>query len=307
MSRTKRSPVDIVGITLGTIVILVVIAAIVFIARGHGFFYRWSGPDMRGFWNERPFQHGGPFQHAGGLKEEKDQQISGNFTTLEIRNIAGAIDIHTGTAATVGVHSVKTAMFPAAMENLTVGIEKRGDRLLVEERHEAGFIMSAGTVSFDITLPKSIRVIEAHSVSGSITVHDVPAGMTENLTTISGSVTAAGAGSLEASSTSGSVQFGFGGGRLDVRTVSGSINGTIQSLDQGGSVSVRSVSGSVDLDAYDALDAYVALSSVSGDVSCAFPLTVTQQKRNSLQGKIGSGSSRIDVTTTSGTITIRKM
>jgi Toastrack DUF4097 len=306
MSRAKLSPVDIVGITLGTIVILVVIASISLIARGHGFFYQWSGPDMRGFWNEHAFQHGGPFKH-GGLKEEKDEQISGNFTTLEIRNIAGEIDIHGGTGSTVGVHSVKTAMFPAAMENLTVGIEKRGDRLLVEERHEAGFIMSAGTISFDITLPRSVRTIEAHSVSGSITVHDVPSGMTQNLTTISGSISTSGAANLEASSTSGSVQFTFGGSRLDVRSVSGSIEGKIESLDQGGSVSVRSVSGSVDLDAYDALDSFVSLSSVSGGVSCNFPLTVTEQKRNALQGKIGSGSSRIDVTTTSGEITIRKM
>jgi hypothetical protein len=304
MSRTRLSPIDIVGITLGTIVIIVVIGSIALLARNHGFFTRWNGPGFK-FWTERPFQHGAPLKAP--LREEKDEQVSGNFTTLEIRNIAGEIDIHAGTTDSVGVHSIRTAMFPGAMENLTVGIEKRGDRLLVEERHAAGFFMSAGTVAFDITLPKSIRTIEAHSVSGSITVHDVAAGITERLTTISGSISTSRAGDLEASSTSGSVQFGFSGSRLDARTVSGSIEGRIGSLNQGGSVDVRSVSGSVDLDAYDGLDAVVSLRSVSGGVSCAFPLVVTEQKRNSLSGKIGNGSSRLDVSTTSGTISIKKM
>ena len=304
MSKTKLSPIDILGITLGTIVIIVVIASIALLARNHGFFSHWTVPGPR-FWTERPFQRGGPFNHP--LREEKDEQITGNFTTIEIRDIAGAIDIHTGTADGVGVHSVKTAMFPAAMENLSIGIEKRGDRLLVEERHEAGFIMSAGTVSFDITLPKGISVIEAHSVSGSITIHDVPPGISQNLNTISGSISTSAAGNLDASSTSGSVQFEFAGTRLNAHTVSGSIEGRINSLDNGGSAEVRSVSGSVSLNAYSALDATVSLNSISGDVSCGFPLVVTEQKRNSLSGKIGNGSSRLDVSTTSGTININKM
>jgi DUF4097 and DUF4098 domain-containing protein YvlB len=67
------------------------------------------------------------------------------------------------------------------------------------------------------------------------------------------------------------------------------------------------VSGSVDLEAFSALDAFVSLRSVSGGVACGFPLTVTEQRRNSLEGNIGSGSSRVEVTTTSGLITIRRM
>ena len=300
MSRKKLSPVDILGITLGAIVIAVVITSIALIARGHGLSFNGTGPAMRNFWDERRFQH-------GEVKEEKDEQIPGAFTTLEIRNIAGEIDIHGGTTDSVEIHSVKTAMFPAAMENLTVGIEKRGDRLVVEERHEAGFIMSAGTISFDVTLPKGITTIEAHSVSGSVTVHDIASGVDQVLSTISGSISTSRSGNLEASSTSGSVQFQFDGSKLDAHTVSGSVEGRIESLDQGGSAIIHSVSGSVDVDAFSALDAFVSLSSVSGEVSCGFPLTVTEQRRNSLEGKIGSGSSRVEVTTTSGPITIRKM
>jgi len=303
MSKARPSPIDIVGITLGTIVLIVVIASVALIAHGHGSVNQWRGLDMRRWWAPERFQ---PFQNRR-LREEKDEQVSGNFATIEIRNIAGEIDIHGGTGDCINVHSVKSAMFPAAMENLTVGIEKRGDRLLVEERHEIGFLMSAGVVSLNITLPRSIRTIEAHSVSGSITVHDVPIGISQNLNTISGPVSTVNTGNLDISSTSGSVQFTFGGDRLNAHTVSGSIEGQIESLGQGGTATLRSVSGSVDIEAYDGLNAFVSLSSMSGAVSCGFPLTVAVQRRNSLEGKIGEGSSRVDVATTSGTIAIRKM
>lgn len=300
MNRTRLTPIDIIGITLGAMVLVVVIAAIALVVRGRGFSHQWDGPDMKGFWNERQFHH-------GGLREEKDQQIAGDFTAVEIRNIAGEITIHGGGGNGVGVHSVKTAMFPAAMENLGVGIEKRGNRLVIEEQHTAGFVMSAGTVSFDITLPKGVTTIEAHSVSGSVTVRDVPAGMDQTLSTISGSISTSLARNLEASSTSGSVQFVFAGNRLDAHTVSGSIEGQVQSLDRGGSISMRTVSGSVDVGAFPGLDASVSLQSVSGGVSCDFPLTATQQRRNSLEGMIGTGAGRVEVTTTSGTITVRRM
>jgi hypothetical protein len=305
MNRTRLSAVDILGITLGVVVLSVVMASIALIVRGFGTSFQWSRPGVRGFWSERPSQHDS-FQ-LKGMREEKDDVVPGSFTTIEIRNIAGEIDIHAGTGDSVAIHSTKTAMFPAAIENLTMRIEKRGDRLLVEERHDAGFIMSAGTVSFDIGLPIGVRTIEAHSVSGNITVHDLPSSLDQTLSTISGSISTSRAGNLEASSTSGSLQFAFAGSHLDAHTVSGVIEGQIESLGQGGSVTLRSVSGSVVVDAYAGLDAFVSLNSVSGGVSCGFPLTRAQEKRNSLEGSIGSGSSHLEVTTTSGTIMIRKL
>ena len=172
---------------MGAMVLVVVIASIALIFRGRAFSFPAGGPEMKRFWNERSFQRG------GWLREEKEEQVSGDFTTVEIRNIAGGIDIQgptpgNDTGSNVGIHAVKTAMFPAAMENLNVAIEKRGDRLLIEERHAGGFVMSAGTVSFVITLPRGIKTIEAHSVSGSVTVRGVGAGIDQNLSTISGSI-----------------------------------------------------------------------------------------------------------------------
>ena len=299
MNRTRRSPIDILGITLGVVVILVVVGSIALIARGRTPGFQWNDLGMGRMWDKSA--------HPGPTQAENDEVVSGDFATVEIRNIAGSIEVHSGTVPGVRVHSVKNAMFPAALEKVTVAIEKRGNRLLVEERHDGGFFMSAGTVSFDITIPQGVKVIEAHSVSGSVTIHDVPAGVDQTLTTVSGSISTARARNLDASSTSGSIQFLFDGSRLQARSVSGSIQGRIEGMDKGGSVGVRTVSGSVDVEAFPDLDAKVALSSVSGGVSCELPLVITQQRRNLLEGKTRDGAGRLEVSTTSGPITIRRM
>jgi len=298
---TRHSAIDIAGIILGVVVILVVIGSMALIARSRiGVSSLGVAAPTRSFWEQRLSGH-------GALREEKDELVAGDFTAVEIRNIAGSIGVHQGAANGVSVHSVKTAMFPAAMDGVTVDIEKQGSRLLVEERHTGGFFMSAGSVSFDITVPPGVKIIEARSVSGSITVRDVAPGIDQSLSTISGSITTSKTANLSASSTSGSIQFSFDGSRLDAHTVSGSIQGRIESLDKGDSASMRTVSGSVDVEAFAGLNATVSLHTVSGGILCELPVTGAAQKRNSVEGWIGNGAGRMEITTTSGPITIRKM
>jgi len=301
MSRTRFSPIDILGITLGVLAILVVVGSIVAIAQGRMFDLRWSIPEGRGFWNGQEFSFG------GSVREEKDEQVPADVTELEVRNIAGSIDINAGApAASVSVHSVKAAPSQAALDRVHVEIRKVGTRLILEEKHEPGFLIRSGTVSFQIIVPRSMKVMEAHSVSGSITVQGVDQTVDQVLSTISGSVSTNASRNLDASSTSGHVEFTSAGASVKVQTVSGSINGTIDALDRNGAAVLSSVSGSVSLNAFAQLDATVTLRSVSGSVSCGFPITISQQKRNRLSGIIGKGSASLDIGTVSGSVTINK-
>jgi DUF4097 and DUF4098 domain-containing protein YvlB len=205
----------------------------------------------------------------------------------------------------VGVHSVKTAPTPAALEEIRVQIDPRGNRLVIEEVRDRAF-MSRGSISFRVSIPKSVKLIVAHSVSGSITVSGVQPGVDQVLGTVSGSVSTSESGDLDASSTSGSVEFSFAGRDLKASTVSGSVRGEIDSIETDGSVRLKSVSGSVQVLAFPSLDASVSLSSVSGSVSCGFPITISEQKRNSLKGTIGSGAVPVDISTVSGRISISR-
>jgi DUF4097 and DUF4098 domain-containing protein YvlB len=302
MSRTRLSPIDIVGISLGVLVILIVLGSVVAIARGHLFDLRFSVLEGRGFFGDMSFPIG------GAVREEADEQVpAGSYNAVEIRNIAGSIDISGSTAVNaVAVHSLKSAPSQAAMDGMHVDIQKQGDRLVIEEKHDRGFLRNLGTVSFRMTVPAGVKVIEAHSVSGSIDVTGVSPGVDQVLSTVSGSVSTERARNLDVYSTSGHISFSSSGSTLSARSVSGSIDGTIDSLPAGGTARVSTVSGSVSLTAFAALDAALALHSVSGSVSCDFPVTISEQKRNRLNGKIGSGSATVDIGTVSGSISIAK-
>ncbi len=202
------------------------------------------------------------------------------------------------------MHSTKTGPTQGALDNVRVQIQKRGDRLIVEEKHDTGFLRQSGTVSFAVTVPAGVKVIDARSVSGSVDVSGVSPSVDQNLSTISGSVETSAAHDLDISSTSGHVSFVSTGSSLNAHTVSGSIDGTIDALGSGGSARVNAVSGSISLNADAALDATLSLHSVSGSVSCDFPVTIAEQKRNNLKGTVGNGSASLDVGTVSGSISI---
>jgi hypothetical protein len=287
MKTNRLGPIDIVGITLGVIAFVVVVASLAYLAsNGRAFFHVDRGSFV-----------------GGDQSRVSDQEVPGQFTEVEIRNIAGEIEISGRDGDGVGVHSEKNAPTQAALDALKVRIEPRGNRLMIGEEREPSF-MSRGSISFRVSIPKSVKLIDAHSVSGSITVSGVQPGIDQVLGTVSGSVSTSDAGDLDASSTSGSIEFNFAGKDLKANTVSGSINGDIDSVEPAGSVRLRSVSGSVQVAAFANLQASVSLSSLSGGVSCGFPITIEEQKRNSLKGKIGSGAVPVDISTVSGRIRI---
>jgi DUF4097 and DUF4098 domain-containing protein YvlB len=290
-------PVDIAGIILAAVVALIVIFAVVQLATGRLFGVSW--PHWRGQWVEE-IGKGGVWQ-----KQVEDQTVAGSFREVEIRGIAGSIEVSGGSGDGVRVHSVKTGT-PRALEAIRVDIQKEGDRLLVSEKRESWGMMRPGSINFSITLPRGVTSVFAHTVSGSVKVRDVEPGVSQRLESVSGGISTSRAADLQAHTTSGSIDFVFAGRDLEARSISGAIDGTIDSIERGGSVRIGTISGSVDVDAPPSLDARLTLRSTSGSVSCGFPVTVLTQNRNSLEGTVGGGSIPVEITSTSGSISLRK-
>jgi hypothetical protein len=296
MKKNSLSPIDILGITLGTIVILVVIVGAIVVARVGRFRAPWSW-DSRGWVEE--------LSPGSEQREEKDQTIQGSFREIDVSNIAGEIRVSGGGSGGVQVHSVKTAPSARALQAVQVQIDTQGDRLVIREKREDLPMFRSGSISYSVTIPKGVKSVIAHSVSGSITV-DVEAGIDQRLETISGSIRTSRAANMRASSTSGMIDFAFAGSTLDVHSISGAIKGQIDSIDKNGSVNAGTVSGSIDLSAFPGLEATLNLRSLSGHVSCDFPMTISVQKNNTLEGRIGGGAVSINANTVSGSIDIRK-
>jgi DUF4097 and DUF4098 domain-containing protein YvlB len=296
MTRNRLTSVDILGITLGVIVGLLVIGSVVVISQQRMWVGGIAAEGARGW-----------ISSSGPERAEKDETVPAGVTEIEVHTVAGSIDVSGSTAATgVSVHSVKSAMTQAGLDSVRVDIQKRGTRLIVEEKHDQVVFGRSGTVSFQIVIPAGVKVVEAHSVSGAITLREVGADVDETLATVSGSVETNAARNLEASTTSGGIRFAMSGARLNVHSVSGSITGSATGFGAGSSATLSTVSGSVSLGVSGTMDATVSLHSVSGQVSCAFPVTIVSQKRNRLDGKIGSGAGSIDAGTVSGSISITR-
>ncbi len=167
--------------------------------------------------------------------------------------------------------------------------------------------MNFGSISFIISVPVHLQSIAAYSVSGSITLSDIHDGVDQILETTSGSIKTDNANNLSASTASGAVKFIFSGRELKINTLSGSINGDISNIEANGSIELISISGSINMDVFNDLDATLNLSSISGSINCDFPVITSNHTDNKLLGTIGNGSIPLRISTTSGSISIKKM
>ncbi|MBN1836958.1 MAG: DUF4097 family beta strand repeat protein [Spirochaetales bacterium] len=297
--RSRRTWVDILGPILG-------IAAIGMVA--FALFYLLS---------IRPFYRGGSYRSpqeasarrtlGGWVQEEGTESFEQAFERLEVRNVSGPVRIEGWRASGLEVSYVKRARSHDALEQFEVRLEPRGGTLVVQPVYGRPPSARFGPVDFTVRVPPSVRQIEVVNVSGGIVLENMSARVDQELESVSGSIETEMSGDLQAKSVSGEIRFSSAGSRLQVRTTSGGIRGEILSLEAGGEVNVESISGAVELEAFDGLDAAVTLQSVSGSVSCGFPLRIIEQRRNRLEGTIGEGSVPVLLKTVSGRIRLLPM
>ncbi len=300
LRRQPLGPVDIAGMTLGSLALLIAVFSIGTVGRMRPVETSQSGvlrEAIQGIVKE--------WSEDGHLREEKDRTVSGSFREVRVRTVAGSIDVLSGAEGGVQVHSVKTARNAQAMESVTADVRAEGDLLIIEEKRDNILRGSSAGISFTVRLPAGVSRVVAETVSGSIEVADIGAGVDQELRTVSGGIDTELARDLRAGSTSGRIRFASTG-TVNADTVSGSIDAEIRGVEKGGSISLGSVSGSVDVEAFEGFDAGLSLHSVSGRVSCDFPVTITRQRNNVLEGKIGGGAVPVKIGTTSGSIRISR-
>jgi hypothetical protein len=292
--KSNRSLADILGIVLGVVAAALTIAALVYLL-GARPFHRIRGP----WW---PRIEGG--WSGAWASEEHTEEVSQSVQNLEVNNVSGPVRVEGWDRDTIEVHYVKQARGQRALEDFRVEILAEGGTLKVRPVYSSQAGFRFGPVSFDLKVPSTLRQISVHSVSGRVEVQKLSADIEQELETVSGSIFTDRSGNLRAKSTSGGIEFSFAGDRLYAKSVSGTINGKIRRLGRGGSVEVETVSGSVNLSAFAGLDAELRLQSLSGSISCGFPLQITEKKRNRLEGRVGTGAVPLTAKTVSGSINL---
>jgi hypothetical protein len=297
--RSRRTWVDILGPVFGILAAALTVYALVYLL--------WIEPFYRGESYRSSDRAGWDFVTGPGWEsQEATERIDGIFSELEIRNVSGPIVIEGWDQDYVQVHYIKRARSTRYLEEFEIEIEPRGSSLNIRPiyRHIPG--SPFGAVSFDITVPSSINEIRANNISGDISIENTGDWVKQSLETVSGRIDTKRSGDLRAKSISGPIHFTSAGKTLDINSTSGRIQGEILNLEPGGSVEIDTISGAVDLEVFAGLDADLRLQSVSGSISCDFPVEIVEQKRNKLEGTVGEGTVPFEVKTVSGRISISR-
>lgn len=304
MKKSKGAFVNYLGTLLGILSLVIIVLSLVFLIKDRRvfraekfLFKRWESIEGEKFLREP----------SGRERAEGEEILREHYSVLDVKNVAGSIKITGWDQDYFLIKYIKMGPNLESIENLRAQIDTTKDSITVKRSTTDNRLKSRGSISFDIFIPDTVKSISANSVSGSIELSRMGPGITQSLKTVSGKIETDNSGDLQAGSTSGSISFRFSGSTLRVNTVSGSIRGEILNMDPGGSLDLSSVSGSVHVDADKTFNTDITLKSVSGSVSCDFPVTISMKKRNRLEGKIGDGLIPLNIKTTSGSIKIRQL
>jgi len=147
---------------------------------------------------------------------------------------------------------------------------------------------------------------ENNDVTVNFTVA-VPAGVHFVANTVNGEIRIAALKSdVEAETVNGSIRISTSG-RAEARTVNGSIDATMGNADWEDDVAFTTVNGGITLELPSEVNAVLKASTVNGEISTDFPLTVQGRfGPRSMRGTLGRGGHELALETVNGSIELHK-
>lgn len=221
--------------------------------------------------------------------------------TIEIRGVNGNIVADPARGTTVEVTAEKTARrddpdsvkIQVVPSNAGVTIcavyPDRGDSEPNECAPGGGHMNVRDTdvkVNFTVKVPAGV-LFDGHTVNGDVDAEQLDSDI--DLYTVNGSISFSTTGQAQAS------------------TVNGSIRGELGRADWSDTLTLKTVNGGITLTLPARLDADLRASTVNGDISTDFPLTVSGRiSRWRLDGTIGRGGRVLSLSTVNGGIHLKR-
>lgn len=221
--------------------------------------------------------------------------------TIEIRGVNGNIVADPARGATVEVTAEKTARrddpdsvkIQVVPSNAGVTIcavyPDRGDSEPNKCAPGGGYMNVRDTdvkVNFTVKVPAGV-LFDGHTVNGDVDAEQLDSDI--DLQTVNGSISFSTTGQAQAS------------------TVNGSIRGELGRADWSDTLTLKTVNGGITLTLPARLDADLRASTVNGDISTDFPLTVSGWiSRRRLDGTIGRGGRVLSLSTVNGGIHLKR-
>jgi len=159
--------------------------------------------------------------------------------------------------------------------------------------------------SFTITAPESVGLSLA-TTNGDVTVANMVGGV--SATTTNGKVELIGtAGTASVSTTNGKLDVKVHSGPLYGGTTNGAVGCDVAALGPAEDVGLATTNGEVTLWLPDDVSALIDITNTNGTITIYdFTVFYESQTEHHLRGRIGSGASSINITTTNGDVTVRR-
>ena len=213
---------------------------------------------------------------------------------IEIDNLDGAVHISTWDRNEVQVDAIKTANTKQRLDEAKIEIDADANRISIRTRYPGddhtfwhdGRHNDPANVEYTLTVPRQARLDEIKLVNGALDLRGV-------------------AGEVRASCVNGSIHARELQGPAELNTVNGELDAQVESPAL--RLKFSSVNGGVRVTLPSDASADIKASTMSGSIANDFGLSAVRHQfvGRSLHGELGSGSSRIDVSTVNGSIEIR--
>lgn len=252
-----------------------------------------------------------PVAHGQGDQDSDRWNWSGTIQDgrwLYVRNLNGAIRVEAASGNQVEVTATKRAHRGGDVRDVKITVEQRTNRgdvvicAIWERRNtrcdEDGYNSNSNrrwsdrddrgdvSVEFVVRLPKGVRVTTT-TVNGGLEIDGVDA-------------------EVRAHTVNGSVVARSTGGPVDAGTVNGSLTIRTGQLNQE-SLTYSTVNGGITLEIPANASADIELRTVNGSIDTDFPLTVEGRfNTRRVRGSIGKGGPLIRLSTTNGSIHLRR-
>lgn len=219
-------------------------------------------------------------------------------TTVRINNPNGDISVEGWDGEKVEIYAFKESIHgKEALDEVDIFIEVAGEMIIRTEHPTA---LTKVSVNYQVKIPENVFLDIVEGSNGDIVIENLAGNIA--LTTSNGSITATGVyGTVSARSSNGDINISDVRGLGTLQTSNGSINAELPRLRD--DVDIRTSNGSITLVLAPELEADLSIKTSNGSVSYSgLNIDATETDQTLLVGAINGGGSKINVTTSNGSI-----
>jgi hypothetical protein len=246
---------------------------------------------------------GSGFASQSGKEYRKTFSVAPG-TVMKIYNKNGNINVCSWDRDEIEVEAIKQSnVFTSFLKEPGIDV-LTGNELIVRTLYSSS-LSEAVPVQYRITVPKGVLVTRVETSNGKINVEGVSGDVDANTSTGEIQIHKVN-GFVKAVTSNGKIDITEVGGLYEARNDRGDISVEIPAIRD--NLEIRSSNGSIIVSFAPNITGQLEASTSNGNITYTdLPLTVSELSKTRMTGKLGDSSNRINIKTSRGSITLKKL